>query len=499
MVGAIVIADHLVDVAQFRKEDTELVDTLAGALSIAIENSVLERMLKHSKVLERELDHLAHHDPLTGLPNRVRFTERVAELTRSARRPAGTSPCCSSTSTTSRRSTTAWVTTPATSCSPWSRSGSRRASVRTTWWLGSAATSSRSWSRRSTTTKPAVLADRIHEALVEPVALGSGFTRVSASIGIAYSSGLVDTSELLRSADAAMYHAKANGKRRSVVYQPSMHASMVERYELLNQLDRAIDDHEITIVFQPLVTLDGCLRGGEALARWNHPNAASIHARRVHPARRRDEHDHEDHAPRARPRPVARSATAPHTESASTSLRPTSRSRTSARWCRECSSSGGFVPTTSRSRSPSRRSCSTSRRCEAFTALRRVGVRLALDDFGTGYSSLAALREYPINQLKIAKPFIDDLETDPAAVRFVELIVGLGRSLDMEVVAEGIERKAQVDILGSVGCHLGQGYYFALAAHPRAVPLSLGAAISSRRNRSRTAWLSPAMGPESRT
>ena len=98
---------------------------------------------------------------------------------------------------------------------------------------------------------------------------------------------------------------------------------------------------------------------------------------------------------------------------------------------------------------------------QAFTALRRVGVRLALDDFGTGYSSLAALREYPINQLKIAKPFIDELETDPAAVKFVELIIGLGRNLDMEIVAEGIESKAQVDILNSLGCHLGQGYYFA--------------------------------------
>ena len=460
------IADHLVDVARFRKEDTELVDTLAGALSIAIENSVLERMLKHSKLLERELDHLAHHDPLTGLPNRVRFTERVAELTR-LRQDSGEDfsvlfidlddfkTVNDSLGHSAGDELLTVVAQRLTSCirhdDMVARLGGDEFAV-----VVAAA---------SDNTRPALLAERIHAALVESVPLGPGLTRVSASIGIAHSSGLVDTSELLRSADAAMYHAKATGKRRSVVFQPSMHASMVERYELLNQLDRAIDDHEISIVFQPLVTLDGVLRGGEALARWVHPERGTI----------------------------LPDAFIPLAEETSTITKITHLALTDA--CRAIND--GIVAEVSVNISATdlaqpdfgalvqavlqesnvRPDAITleitetqvmqhAEALQAFTALRRVGVRLALDDFGTGYSSLAALREYPINQLKIAKPFIDELETDPAAVKFVELIIGLGRNLEMEIVAEGIERKAQVDILSSLGCHLGQGYYFARPLTP---------------------------------
>src|SRR5262249_36215469 len=120
------------------------------------------------------------------------------------------------------------------------------------------------------------LAERIHAALVSSVDLGGEQTRASASIGIAYSTELTDTTVLLRNADAAMYRAKAAGKHRSVVFQASMHTSMVERYELLNQLDPAIDNHEITIPIQPLLDFDGSVRGGEALARWNHPERGVI-------------------------------------------------------------------------------------------------------------------------------------------------------------------------------------------------------------------------------
>ena len=466
IVGAIVIADHLVDVAQFRKEDTELVDTLAGALSIAIENSVLERMLKHSKVLERELDHLAHHDPLTGLPNRVRFTERVAELTQNRQETGDDFAVLfidlddfktvnDSLGHSAGDELLTVVARRLASCIRHDDMVARLGGDEFAVVVASADDNAR----------PAALAERIHTALVELVALGPGFTRVSASIGIAHSSGLVDTSELLRSADAAMYHAKATGKRRSVVFQPSMHASMVERYELLNQLDRAIDNHEISIVFQPLVTLDGALRGGEALARWVHPERGTILPDAFIPLA--EETSAITKITHLALSDACRAINEGIVSQVSVNISATDLAQPDfGALVHAVLQESNVRPDAITLEITESQVMQHADALHAFTALRRVGVRLALDDFGTGYSSLAALREYPINQLKIAKPFIDELETDPAAVKFVELIIGLGRNLDMEIVAEGIERKAQVDMLNALGCHLGQGYYFARPLTP---------------------------------
>jgi EAL domain-containing protein (putative c-di-GMP-specific phosphodiesterase class I) len=98
---------------------------------------------------------------------------------------------------------------------------------------------------------------------------------------------------------------------------------------------------------------------------------------------------------------------------------------------------------------------------ETLGNLRRLGVRLALDDFGTGYSSLSHLREFPIDMLKIAKPFVDRIDRNTADGTFVDAILRLAGALDLDVVAEGIERHEQVEALRSVNCALGQGYYYA--------------------------------------
>jgi EAL domain-containing protein (putative c-di-GMP-specific phosphodiesterase class I) len=111
--------------------------------------------------------------------------------------------------------------------------------------------------------------------------------------------------------------------------------------------------------------------------------------------------------------------------------------------------------------------------------LRRLGVRLALDDFGTGYSSLSHLREFPIDILKIAKPFVDDLGAETSDSSFLEAILGLARALDLTVIMEGIETAEQAATLQRLGCRLGQGYHFArpldrqaASAHLAARPLA---------------------------
>ncbi len=106
---------------------------------------------------------------------------------------------------------------------------------------------------------------------------------------------------------------------------------------------------------------------------------------------------------------------------------------------------------------------------ETLHQLKKIGVRLSLDDFGTGYSSLSYLQSFPVDVVKIAKPFIDDLESSDSKRAFASAIVALGGALDKFVVAEGIERPEQLALLDSFGCDAGQGYYFARPMDGRAL------------------------------
>jgi EAL domain-containing protein (putative c-di-GMP-specific phosphodiesterase class I) len=101
---------------------------------------------------------------------------------------------------------------------------------------------------------------------------------------------------------------------------------------------------------------------------------------------------------------------------------------------------------------------------DTLARLRRLGIRLALDDFGTGYSSLSHLRDFPIDMLKIAKPFVDRIDLDTADGTFVDAILRLAAALDLDVVAEGIERASQAAALRNLSCALGQGYLYARPA-----------------------------------
>jgi diguanylate cyclase (GGDEF)-like protein len=465
-VGAIIVADHTVDVARFDREDCELVEALAGALSIALENGALERTLAHAKVLEGKLQQLAHHDQLTGLPNRTRFNEHLAELGgshgQSKRRFAVLYVDLDDFKTVNDSlgheagdELLTIVARRLTSClregDVVARLGGDEFAI-----LVAAADDPEA---------PAALAERIHAALIDPVALSTGFTRVSASVGIASSSDADDTKSLLRSADAAMYQAKATGKQRSVVFQSAMHTSMIERHQLLNDLHRAVEEQQITIMLQPIVHFDGGLHGAEVLARWDHPTRGQIPPEIFIPLAE------ETNLITKITRSVLTAAcmiVADGTAAkVSVNISATDiRQPSFAADVESILQATGVQANDIMLEMTETQLMSYSDALEVFLALRRVGVRLALDDFGTGYSSLGVLREYPINQLKIAKPFIDDLETDPAAKEFVGLIVGLGRSLNLEVVAEGIERGAQVDILSAHGCHLGQGFYFARPQTP---------------------------------
>ncbi len=312
--------------------------------------------------------------------------------------------------------------------------------------------------------------DRIFQALQRTFRLEDKHILVGASIGIATSEADngCDAAALLRDADVAMYAAKSEGKGCYRVFQPSMHVSMMDRLSLVADLHRALDRDEFVVHYQPIMQLQsGRLSGWEALIRWQHP------ARGMMP-------------------PVA---FIPLAEESDVILKLgswvlTRACRQAAAWCARYPAdelwmsvnvsvkqlqSPAFVADVAEALAESgleshrlileitesvmmQHVPSTLKRLQELKAL---GVRLAIDDFGTGYSSLSYLRQFPFDLLKIDKSFVDDLGAVANPRELTRAIVELAKTLELKLVAEGIERQEQLDRLVSMGCDLGQGFFLA--------------------------------------
>ncbi|HET6509401.1 MAG TPA: EAL domain-containing protein [Baekduia sp.] len=315
-----------------------------------------------------------------------------------------------------------------------------------------------------------LVADRIGAALSAPVVVQGREVFVKASVGIAV--GRAGAPELLRQADVAMYRAKAEGKGRARVFEEAMQAEVLERLELEGELLRAIERDEIDVHYQPVIALDGqTLAGFEALARWTHPSRGLVPPPQFIPLAE------ENGSIVALGRQILRAAC-----------------RQAARWLEEFPAASGaprimsvnlsgrqledpnIVADVAAALADSGLPASalvleitetvlmqdTEATIARLTALKALGVRLAVDDFGTGYSSLRYLRRFPIDILKMAKPFVDGLDAgDDEGRALARAIVELATSLKLACIAEGIEAGAQAAVLHELGCGLGQGYHFA--------------------------------------
>jgi len=297
---------------------------------------------------------------------------------------------------------------------------------------------------------------------------------VGGSIGIASTRCGIDGSELLRSADTAMYRAKHAGGDRLVVFEQSMHTVLVHRRGLEADLRRAIDGNDLCLVFQPIVDLRSEHRhSAEALARWHHPVRGTVPP--------------DDFIPLAEETGLivslgrkvlaaacAHAATWPRT--ANGNLPPDVSVNLSARQLldpafvadvRAILSCTGLDPNRLILEiTESTIICDTATVLKRLRQIRDLGVRLAVDDFGTGYSSLSCLRVVPANILKIDRSFIDGVAAGWQGAAFVRTIVRLTETLSMTAVAEGVETLEQVAALRRVGCHLGQGFLFARPMTP---------------------------------
>jgi diguanylate cyclase (GGDEF)-like protein/PAS domain S-box-containing protein len=315
---------------------------------------------------------------------------------------------------------------------------------------------------------------RILSALRTPVRIEGRHVVVPASIGVAGDAGETDAGVLLRNADVAMYAAKALGKNRYEVYEPSMHTAALDRLDLAGDLEGAVERGEFMLEYQPILTLaSGEVAGVEALVRWNHPTRGQIQPDGfislaeetgaiielgrwvLGEACRQACAWYDEFTPEP---PFAMNVNV----SARQLLYPGFVDDV-ARALRECPIERGSLVLEITESVMMR---DTQASLAILRQLKDLGVRLAIDDFGTGYSSLGYLRQFPFDILKIDRSYLAAGGEHSNDQDLERAIVDLGRTLKLEIVAEGVEQAEQLVRLKSLHCELGQGFYFARPMAP---------------------------------
>ena len=331
------------------------------------------------------------------------------------------------------------------------------------------------------------LAERLLEVLRQPFQLAGTDITTSASIGITFSGvGYSQPEEVLRDADIAMYKAKLAGKARYALYDVGLHAEVSNRLQLEGDLRRALASKGLSVAYQPLFNLaTGELTGFEALARWSHPTKGMIS-------------------------PLAFIPVAEETglivplsdfvlQEACQQLRLwQTKDPRFADLTMQINISGNdlahsaFVQRITRALIETRvqphhltlelTENILMQRLEGalpmLTELQGLGIGLSVDDFGTGYSSLSHLSTLPIDSLKIDGSFVRDLRVGSKEAAVVRAIVLLGNSLGKSVIAEGIETREQMDQLREMGCATGQGFHLSHPLAPQVVDVLLDGILS---------------------
>jgi diguanylate cyclase (GGDEF)-like protein/PAS domain S-box-containing protein len=443
-------------------------DTVAGVV-------VNSRDISERRELEQQLEHRAFHDELTGLPNRALLVDRLRHTAARSRRSGGAyavlyvdldgfKPV---------NDTYGHVTGDAVLIA----AGRRLAGG-----VRDADTLARVGGDEFAVLvecpegpEEAVrVAERLLTSLREPLRTEARQLRVTASIGIAMGGDADDADDVLRNADIAMYRAKRAGTGRYAIFEREMHTAVARRLQLETELQRAIEQDEIVVHYQPIVRLDdGRVIALEALARWEHPERGMVSPGEFIPLAEQT----------GQIVPIGTAVL----EKACRQL---------ARWRRALPGTDELIVTVNVSMHqlldvdlpadvarvlaatdlPAR--CLTLEITETALAhdadraraillrLKTLGVRIALDDFGTGYSSLAHLHRFPVDVLKIDRTFVSaHAEQGPSGRgELARAMVELGRSLDLITVAEGIEEAAELEHFRGLGCPLGQGFLFARPA-----------------------------------
>ncbi len=313
------------------------------------------------------------------------------------------------------------------------------------------------------------IADRIQKELSAPFNLSGREVFTSVSMGIALSSESYELPEdILRDADTAMYRAKSMGKARHEMFDTGMHSEAIKVLQLETDLRRAIEREEFIVVYQPIMSLDsGLLRGFEALVRWRHPERGLVAPMDFIPIAEETGMIVQigEWVLREACQQMQKWQEIFPSEPASfmcvnLSVKQFSQPDLTSRVAATLAETG-LAPTSLKleiTESAVIENVETA--TKMLEQLQALGVQLAMDDFGTGYSSLSNLHRFPINTLKIDRSFITRMAENNENAEIVRTISGLAQNLGMDVVAEGVETREQLDLLKSLGCQFGQGYFF---------------------------------------
>ena len=338
------------------------------------------------------------------------------------------------------------------------------------------------------------LAKRIRRALSEPVQLRGQDVRLSTSIGTALAPQ--DTREaeaLLRYSDMAMFHAKARGGRGHEFYSEQMQELASQRVMLERKIQLALEEEQFEVYYQPKLDLEtGQAESAEALLRWNDPARGLVGPAEFIPMAEEtgaivaigdwvlQEAMQQAIRWQAEGVPPVRIAV-------NVSARQLECGNNFAERVAELLEETGLDPALLDLEITEGAMLKDEEAVIALLEeLRGLGVGLALDDFGTGYSSLSYLRRLPINTLKIDRSFIIDVETDPEEAALVESIISMAKTLNLRVVAEGVETQEQQTLLDSLGCHEIQGYLFS-----KPLPAAATAEFLCKKRRRRAAKRGP--------
>jgi diguanylate cyclase len=449
-----------------------LIEEISGQTTeIEAHARALEASHRQRDALEEDLRHLAFHDALTGLANRALLHDRVEHALASAPRSGRTVALCfgdldgfkTVNDTLGHHVGDSVLVRASRLLSSIVRPGDTVAR------LGGDefAVLMVDVERPDTAVD---FAHRIVSVLRDAPDFEGSQVGLSISVGVAYAEPGKTTEQLLSEADSAMYEAKERGKNCVEVFRSSMRSRMLERLDLTNGFRWALGRSEFFLKYQPIVSLsDNRLRGFEALVRWNHPTLGEVAPLRFIPMAEETGFI----VPLGRWVLVEACEqlaawTADSDQDLTLSVNLSRRQLISPQLAEEVSTALALSNI-----DPHRLILEITesvlmenpeRAAQALGELRAMGIRIAVDDFGTGYSSLSHLARFPVDVLKIDKSFIDPLiNVDPASSALVTAIIGLARSLGLEVIAEGIEHESQLHRLVDLGCEQGQGF---LMAHP---------------------------------
>jgi diguanylate cyclase (GGDEF)-like protein/PAS domain S-box-containing protein len=429
------------------------------------------RDVSERKAFERQLAHQAFHDPVTGLPNRALFVERVRHAIARGRREqrglgivfidlddfkiindslghaAGDEAL---TQVAQRLALSIRASDTA------ARFGGDEFAVLLEDIEG--------------VQEAADAAERIIEAIGAPLTAAHKQLVLRCSLGIAIAADdeTADADELIRDADAAMYIAKRDGKGGYRLFEPEMHEGVLARLELRTDLQRALATDQLELFYQPVIRLeDGSISGVEALLRWNHPERGMVGPDQFIPLAEETglivpigRWVLRQGCREGRRLMASLPADRPVSLAINLSLKQLQHSDIVADVRDALEESGLPAAQLTLEITESVLMADTDLAVQRLAELKTLGIKLALDDFGTGYSSLSYLSKFPVDVLKMDRSFLRE-GASPQATDLANAVVALGNTLSLEVVAEGIEIPEQWHTLRDLGCDLGQGFYFA--------------------------------------